>query len=856
MKTLSAFNQTAIDKATYKVIRLAKLEFDGLTLYLCDKMFSSQNTWQGNVYEPLILGWDVLKMGEFDPMTLVFDHSEISVLINNSVSIAGFECFTSIFNSYYPSFAQITVSEIHEGASVAGDEDTIFIGDLEDFSDMKQESLGINFVGKELSLLSKFSRNVIDEETYPGADPDEFGKILPICYGYGKRVPFRAVDAGTMDNLQTDITPTDGIIEVSDASGFPPSGGTIQIDLEQITYSYITGNSFGGCSRGQNSTEAVEHDAGAIVAEIQSEYFYILEHAVKAIDNVYVVNRNNDDNIRQTTGFTTYTGQTGNEHASYPGKAVIRFNTRPSILAQVNITPVDTIDVDDLITVNDPEHRHGSGYDIKIWEFESAQYTAGGGGVFEDKLGQICDGSLGVQDNYDSAVNSCGWLQNQSTTVELQKAFYEIPSGEPIQYRVKMAIAFLDANVNVTATFKSSTTGAQSSTGISSGGWYSYSGDWDAFNNEIAEVVRGGTSGAGYAGVSAVWVEVRYYVSPTESSGVTKNDTVYKTGTVTLIGNSVADTVIGGEVSADVQGFEADDSGNYGTEGDLIERPDYILKHFLVNYCGLSVTDNIGATYATAGSNYASENITLSVVLDSIPDISNLIANMAMQAKSVHWWENGKHNLKYIPFIESSAKTIEAHRIQLESINLYYTSRTDVRNEHIGLYYREWIGPYKETEEFYREVTKAASVTSQGIFGVLEADPHKFDFIINQSQAERVLSWISDSRSYPRLVVEFSGWHYLSDIQFGDVIDFTFDADSELDRAFLKLVISDSTVFRVVGIYRDQLGKIHIKAVTVASETTDSNCFDASEDGYSQGANFYDSTLAIPLGDYNGSPVT
>jgi hypothetical protein len=659
-----------------------------------------------------------------------------------------------------------------------------------------------------------------------------------------------------MDTLGTSIDAGTAQIVLTDTSGFPPSGGTIQIDYEEMTYDYITGNTLGGVLRGQNETEATYHDAGAIVAEIQTEYFYVLGHAVKAIDNVYVINRNNDENIRQTVNFTTYTGQSGNEHASYPGKAVIKFTVRPSIAAQVNLEIEDSIDVDDQIGIDDPDHSHSDGLDVYIWEFEYAQYTVGSGGLWADKLSQICDGSLGVQDDFDASVESAGWLQGQGTKVEISKAYLEEPSGAPVQYRVNMAVGFMDGNTGIKATFSGSATGNKTATGIHRGPWKSYSGTWTQFNNLTCEVERTGTNPGGYVAVNAVWIEVKYYVTPAVSTGVSKDDTVYKTGTVELTGNSVADTVIGGEVSADVRGFQADDSGDYGTEDSVIERPDYISKHFLVNYCGLSIADNIGSTYSAAGTLYASENILLSVVIAEVPDVNELLSKLAFQSKSINWWEGGKHQLKYIPFIDSSNKTVDGNRIDAESINLYYTPRTDIYNTHSGIYYKEWVGPFKEDEESYREITKQTSSTSQGIFGVLESDPHKFDYILNQSQAERILSWLTDGRSFPRLVVEFTGWYYLSDIQIGDTIDFSFDSDSQLDKAFLGLVTSESTLFRVIGINRDEVGNFNLKAITVASETTDSACFDASEDGYSQDANFYDSTLAIPIGDYNGSPIT
>ena len=215
-------------------------------------------------------------------------------------------------------------------------------------------------------------------------------------------------------------------------------------------------------------------------------------------------------------------------------------------------------------------------------------------------------------------------------------------------------------------------------------------------------------------------------------------------------------------------------------------------------------------------------------------------------------------NLSQIIFAEAvgvSVKTIEAGRISIESIGLSYTPRTDIVNKLSGMYYKEWEGPFSSDEERYREITKKNSSTSEGIFGVLEADPYMFDFILNQFQAERVLSWLLDDRAFPRLVLEFSGGQNLSELQHGDVIDFDFDPNSQLDKAFLKLISSGVTLFRVIDIKYAEDGRWIIIGIAVTTSTSNSGIFTSTEDGYTQGANFYDDTLAIPIGDYNGSPV-
>ena len=48
--------------------------------------------------------------------------------------------------------------------------------------------------------------------------------------------------------------------------------------LREMTYTYIDSNTFKGVTRGANGTDAFPHDTGATIAEIQTEYFFIMAH--------------------------------------------------------------------------------------------------------------------------------------------------------------------------------------------------------------------------------------------------------------------------------------------------------------------------------------------------------------------------------------------------------------------------------------------------------------------------------------------------------------------------------------------------------------------------------------------------
>jgi len=870
MRSYSAFNLTAIDKPHVTPIKLIKIEFDGLTLYLCDRNFGSvgsENTFNNQIYEPLILSYDEIKYGEIGKNEDPGSPGEFSFVVDNKIPIGDADSFVALFSTYDPIYSKVTLYEIFDGATSVSDLITRFVGTIEDI-DMSIERVAISCTSYEISVMNKVEVEICDEDTYPGADPDDWGKILPIVYGNAKRVPMRAVDAGELTTLAADINDVITVITVTDASGFPAGGGTIQIDFEEITYQYTSGNQLVGCVRG---VDRIEHYAGATVAEIQSEYFYILDHPVKSIDNVYVIHRDSKQNIIQSSDiYTIYTGQTGDEHPSYPGKAVVVFNTIPSIAPQVNLTVEDTIAVDDTIDVDDQigvdqgDHGHG-GDTYDIWHMEYGTVLSGyvDDGLYEDRSSphNASNGDIG---NYAA-------MYHPGTSLKIESLYAKEGTGVPTYYRICMVLSWLDTGVRCRFTWDGnyiqSAAGA-AGIGTTKGSWIATTKNWTQINalTGTLSVINAGSS-AGVVHVRDAWIEIIHSeVESGPATGVdktgdaTKTGAATKTGTVTLTGNSVADTVIGGRVSVDVQGWQADDSGDYGAEGSLIERPDYILKHFLTNYCPLTVADNIDSTsYDASGTLYANDYVALAVVLQEPPDVAALLSSIAFQCKSIEFWEEGKHHLVRIPVSDTTDKTIDKERIDIASVKVAYTPRAEVLNAYVGSYFKHWIGDFESSIESYREIEKVTSDQSIAIFGNLEANPIEFPFIISSAQVIRVLNWLLDDNDFPRLIVEFSGGHHLSDLQRGDVIDFRFNSGDELDRMFLGLVESESDQFRIMDMQQDEKGKFTITAYFEVSSRTASGTFYPSQnndDGYTQGANFYNTTVANVIGNYTGDPYT
>ena len=738
MKSLSSFNQTAIDNPHVDIIRRAKIEFSGLALYLCDRTWGdpgSECVFNGQIHEPLIISWGTIRCGRINPVTYEVDPGEADFTIDGNTPVGGAANFAGLFALYDPHYVTVTISEIHNGASAAGDLIDIFKGKIEDFPEMTTGQATVACSGLELDIANKFSHTIINTTTYPGADPDDVGKMLPEVWGQAKKVPFMAVDAGWITTLAQDLAKAaTGNVNFTDVSGLP-SSGTIQIDAEQMTYSSKSdaNNTLNISARGQNSTTDVDHDLGATTAEIQTEYFYIMGHAVKAIDAVYVQAGDGTWVKQPAANHTAYTGQSGDEHASYPGKAVIKFTTLPVLKRQVNVAVSDAITVDDNIG-----------------------YTSAGSS--KEMYPNWCETAQNCANAYDGNENTYATIVYTGTWCP-----WTCPSTSYGTITGQYFWLLIETNASSDATI-------ETSDGVSLGtvpssttkSWFRFYRAGGAWSRGVKIYVESG-------GVTKVY-EIKKIVEYTPT--LSKSGGAYRGGAAILIGNSVADTVIGGRVAADIDGYQDDASGTYtGTPDALIERPDHLLKHILIAKCGLTASEIDSTTYTAAGAFYDTNSYAEAVVVLENPNTRMLINQIAHQAKSIEFWEAGVHHLVHIPASESTDKTLDQHRIDLNRINVRYTNRIDLKNTFSATYARDWSG-YQNPKEADRAVVTAVDSGSVTKYGTLEGKQLAFPFIVNSTQAQAVLDWTKNDRAAARLLIDLTGGYYLTDIERGDIITF------------------------------------------------------------------------------------
>jgi len=826
MKTISAFTTTKIDNPYIDIVRVVKIEFSGLTLNLCDRVWGdagSECVFNGTLYEPLIESWGDIRSGRINPITYEVEPSSADFVVLNGIPVGGSDSFTELFGSYEPHFTTVTISEFHVGASAAEDLEDIFKGNIEDFPEMTTDIVSVTCSGYELSIANKFSHNIVEATTYPQADPDDLGKMLPQVYGRAKKVPFMAVDAGGFTFLIADISASVTTIDITDSAKLDASG-TVQISAEQITYTGNTSNQLTGCTRGVNATAATIHARGAYVAQIQSNYIYIIGHAVKAVDVVYV------GGARTASGFTAYTGQTGDAHASYPGKACIDFTVLPILARQVDFTLSDTTDVSDTIGVSDT---------ITVVDGIIINDTAGVSDAITvaDNIGYTSAGSN--KELYPNAYNAGSYPQqvtnpanvydgNETTycAIDAQgNPSWTCPSTNYGTIATQYMWILIEIIANETITIQDSDGNTLGTISITPKAWFRFTksgGTWalglkvtgiDENSStriyEIKKIVEYTPTltktGAAYRGGAATATGgVARSGDATKGGAATKEGAATKTGAVTLTGNSIADIVIGGIVACDLQGFQDDGAGTYtGTPNALIERPDHILKHILINRCGLTASEIDSTTYTAAGAYYATNSFVLAFAILEKPNSRFLINEIARQAKSIEIWEAGVHKLIHLPVDETTDKSIDGYRIDLDQIWVKYTDRADIKNTLSARYNRIWSGYTNETESDQGVViaTDTPSVTK---YGTLQGDPFSFPYIPGATQAQAILDLTKEDLNNPRLMVEFSGGYYLTDLERGDIIEFANvtvnegDTPTNLSNALLGLVRMSLHQFRII----------------------------------------------------------
>lgn len=787
MRSMTAAYETAKNKTAIKPVWLLELDAGGSTYYWADREIDDET----NTYDARILSWaNINGINERTSGGGTLSRLRIRV-IDLPTSVSSLIRIGNTIRLY---------SWVEDESLGASDRLQVFEGTITDPINVTLEVIEFTAEGLEVSKNATVGELLTTDE-YPGADPDDIGKTKPIVYGTVKGNKCLAIDAGTVTNLAVDITASSATIEVTDTSALP-SSGTVQIDNEEIDYTGISGNNLTGCTRGANGTNAVLHDKGSTVAEVQSQYDYLVaDHAVTQVDAVYV------DDVRQTkTASTTlngaigssdttitvasttflpssgsviidserisYTGTSGNDltgctrgengttAASHSdgadvdaydymilvddsGQAKISFTARPIISKQVDIS------INDTIAVNDTTHSHSTSGNGTT----SASVTGVTGFDSNPNRSYIADGNASTEMTIGGT--------NNRVSGNIQHSIAGGTSGKTlVSFNVRVKCAFTtNGSYNNGWVKIEGKTFTQNELVAAYPGYVTktvYNSNWANLTNMDVDLKTNSWGTVNYLELYEVEVtSVTYSTSGTVSpsaSGVTKS------GTVDIDGNSVAETVIGKVISCDLIGYNK-------------EKPHEVIEHLLLNY-GNGVSAGDLASSITSDPGY-STNYNIGVSLDQQNDLMTLCRQIAWQVRSRFFWDSGLAHLVLIPETSaSSVKSLGKDDVRINTLRMRWTRNRQIVNKISATY------DYRQDKNTYVGVYEASDATSISTYGTRDQSRQfRLKHVRDNSVAQNVIDTYITKMKEPKRILEFETPLTNIELQRGDVFDMTHDID-------------------------------------------------------------------------------
>lgn len=470
-----------------------------------------------------------------------------------------------------------------------------------------------------------YGQDVVTKALYPYADPNHIGMPRNILYGELYNVPCRCVLAGAIDLLSSGITaasttiPLSGIAQVD----WTDAPLTILIDEEQIYCpTAASNNRFTGVTRGHNSTTATVHNKGAPVLDYVSSIIYeVARHPIKSIDYVRVLDVL--QKVNPTAGYvvTAYTGATGDEHSDYPGRAILDFNLPLYIKKKVNQEIATEHTHDD--NTSEGSHAH----DTTALSMVTRYVTS-------------VSGATGITNSancYDYSTVTYAQMDASSTSTEMTLNFDSNGAGTLSTIKVFAVLRHssggsgnkLKISCQSNTLYESNQALVEDTNPVTLA-WVLSTSTWPS--SILMEITAGSGTSYNYH-VYEVWVEC--YFTPTISAhAATGVSNVTSVDADSIMGGlTVADLVIGDEVTVDCHGYEDDGSGTYtGTPNSTIKRPDHVFKHILVALLGISSGDLGNNMLYNAARWFARRSFEFAFVMHDLGDsIDIILQNLGMQ---------------------------------------------------------------------------------------------------------------------------------------------------------------------------------------------------------------------------------
>ncbi|GAB4389055.1 MAG: hypothetical protein Kow0025_12080 [Thermodesulfovibrionales bacterium] len=676
--------------------------------------------------------------------------------------------------------AECVIKEAYlDDAGAPSEAETVFKGVLDEPRDIDLAGFTCSVSSMLMRADKEWSQKVVDLQDWPSAWED-VGKVVPILYGSPLLVPALRVDWGARTTLQAEVSAAAQSLELSDGERFPASGD-IWIDGEKIGYSGRSGDALTGLARGKDGTQATPHRAGADVWEARARYDSLLaEEELYGVGKIYAEVQGRL--WRVTSGVSA---------VAEGGRQILRATDRIWVHGlKDDISISDTITVEDTIGVNDQiaidedlavsdtigvsqgSHSHGT-------ESQSTQFSTTGfpqvrevDNACTDSVTQGYPAFAGQRDRvvYRISVSidmngaAANYPRDRMTVKAgcggIVKKSFTPPSSETgfdIQFSVLPGESGLDADTSFVAVYCDSAYGKFFNSVVQV--------------NSAQRIIYSPPPSSAAAGVAKTGAAVKTG-SVYKTGSVLKTGGAYKAGTVTRQG-FVISTHIVDRFHAALSGAR-DPDGNYGGAGSLIERPDLVIKHFLVRRAGFSLEDVDQASFDAAGAGYASAipgGYRFAFCVDGEIRPSEFLRRLAFECRSTLRYERGKWRLDFLPeAAPAPAKTVRREDLAGEFAGFTF-SRTpwlDIGNDLTARFKRDYSRLGQDSE--WLGTARASDAASQAKFGryPLRVD---LEAVRLQAMADDLLVRVLRERKAPLLRVEFPVFWEHFDLRPGDTVE-------------------------------------------------------------------------------------
>ncbi|MBI5189962.1 MAG: hypothetical protein HZA22_04755 [Nitrospirae bacterium] len=712
-------------------------------------------------FEALVTNWGAIN-SRVNPDPLTFDTSDWRLTLAND----GATPFSSYLKTYDPLEVDVDVYHWYEGTAYS-DKLQIAAFTCRDVPGYSAEEVIVDLASR-MEKYDKPLLPVMDRATYPQVDPDDEGRPEPLWFGEKKLIRLPCILGGAVGTLKdnpltsaaTKVYPTIAPTKIAFPTSYPHY---FWIDGERIKANSggtDAGGFYWNITRAQSGgTAAMQHEKGALIRADRNDFSFLANcKPMYSMDTLCVKVGEQFIEV-PAASWTDYTGKTGDNHPTWPGKGIVVVTNDEALKKAVALAA----------NASESGHSHNVGYNRTTVNASlvSSSPPSGWstGGTSKDNVGDANDSTLYSLDNVGGSafsgsitVNFPSWNGATPLSVMVYMKYFWYSSVQPAD-----ATHYLKLN-GTTVAIKSPTEGIESlslGTSVPSSISVSYYNSSGTSNIDIYEV----------------WLEVVTDSTASANAGVSAS----------LSGNSVADTVLPDGVYLSGKGCLDDASGTYtGVANALVEKCEDVIHYAAVAVGGVPSAYVDTTSFGTAGTALAaaiSGGYKFAGVQQEQINLKPFLARLAYQCRSRVFESGGKLKLLFRPAAGSagaSVKSFSKEHMVFGSVRPGRTSKDEIINDFLVYYDPDMSrddAPDKDSCKLCDATTaypKGGDTTSVGKIGRKEKE-HVFDFVVNEDQAKDLRDFTigKEISRKDRVAVDVFEAELL---ERGDVVDLTHDA--------------------------------------------------------------------------------